>query len=98
MNDLITLLIISITISITITISVGHRKDATALMWIHIEHWWRVNGLDPGSREYDPEVGAALRKHHITLPFTIEGHHNDEFRALTHFRKVSVDLLSLSLP
>lgn len=64
-----------------------HRQNAVALMEMHIEHWWRVNGLDPGSREYDPEVGAALRKHRITLPFTIEGHHNDEFRALTHLRK-----------
>ena len=62
------------------------KKDATALMWIHIEHWWRVNGLDPASREYNPVVGALLRKYRITLPFTIEGHHNDEFRALTHAR------------
>jgi hypothetical protein len=64
------------------------KKDATALMWTHIEEWWRVNGHDPASREYDPVVGDLLRKFRITLPFTIDDdhHHNDELRTLTHSR------------
>ena len=56
-----------------LTANTACRVNARALIDIATEQFWRLRAWDAGGRYYEPQAAAVLKKHHLTLPFTVLG-------------------------